>query len=248
MSAACELDTIEMIRQLSKGQFIVGVDPREQALYTPADAACYLGIHPQTLSNWLWGRKYPTVQGEKFFAPLIEVADPANQLLSFFNLAELHVLAATRYEHHISMTRIRTAMDTVQQRFPSEHPLISRDFKTNGIDLFVQGLDETANLSRPWQMNFKVIMDRFLEHVVADEHDFVKKIFPLIAGQPDDRIISITYGISSSQPVVDGAGVPVWVINNRHKSGESLEDIGEDFGIPVNKVRRAIDYFEQRAS
>lgn len=126
MRAACELDTPEIIRQLSKGQFVEGLDPREQALYTPADAACYLGIHPQTLSNWIWGRKYPTVNGEKHFAPLIEVADHDNQLLSFFNLAELHVLAATRYEHAISMKRIRTAMNTIQERYPSDHPRISR--------------------------------------------------------------------------------------------------------------------------
>lgn len=247
MSAAWELDSQEMIRQLSKGQFTVGVDPREQALYTPADAACYLDIHPVTLSTWLWGRKYPTVtEGEKFFAPLIKVADPENELLSFFNLAEIHVLAATRYTHHVSMKAVRSAMDTIQKKFPSAHPLISRDFKTNGIDLFVQSLDETANLSKPWQLNFKNIMDMFLAHVVEDEHDLVKKIFPLIAGQPDDRIISITYGISSSQPVIDGAGVPAWLVHRRYKDGEEPLSIADDFDVPLNKIQRAIDYFEQR--
>ena len=248
MNTACEFDSPEMIRQLSKGAFLEGVDPREQALYTPADASCYLGIHPQTLGTWLWGRKYQTTSGERFFSPLIEVADKPNQLLSFFNLAELHVLAATRYQHHVPFTAIRSAMDTIQKKFRSPHPLISRDFKTDGLDLFVQSLDETPNLSRPWQLNFKVIMDTFLKHVVADEHDFAKKIFPLIADQPDDRIISITYGISSSQPVVDGAGVPVWVIHNRFKAGESADDIADDFDISITQVHRAVSYFEQRAS
>ena len=241
MNITCELETAEMIRKLSRGTFRADIDPREQALYTPADAACYLGIHPQTLGTWLWGRKYPTVTGERFFNPLIDVADPQNQLLSFFNLAELHVLAATRYTHHIEMKKI-------QRKFPSAHPLISVDFKTNGLDLFVQTLTENTNLSHPGQLNFKDIMDKFLAHVVADEHDLVKKIFPLIAGQPDDRIISITYGISSSQPVIDGAGVPVWVINNRHEQGEDLESIADDFSLPLNKVQRAISYFEQRVS
>lgn len=176
------------------------------------------------------------------------MADEKNELLSFYNLAELHVLAATRYNHHIAMHAVRTAIDTVQDRFPSSHPLISKDFKTNGKDLFVQSLDETSNVSRPWQLNFKIIMDQFLDHVIADEHDLVKKIFPLIAGQPDDRIISITYGISSSQPVIDGLGVPAWVLHDRHMCGEDPESIADDFDIPVNKVRRAIEYFEQRAS
>lgn len=248
METACVFATDEMIRRLTKGQFRAHLDPREQALYTPKDAACYLGIHPQTLGNWLWGRKYPTVSGEHFFAPLIDVADPDNELLSFFNLAELHVLAATRYTHNLSFKTIRTAMDTVQQKFPSEHPLISKDFKTNGKDIFIQSVDENTNLSNPQQMNFKIIMDVFLEHIVADEHDLVKKIFPLIAGQPDDRIISITYGIASSQPVIDGVGVPVWVIHNRYKAGEGIESIADDFSVPVSSARRAIDYFEQRAA
>lgn len=248
MDIVCEFATVEMIRRLAKGQFREHVDPREQALYTPADAACYLGIHPQTLGTWLWGRKYPTVGGEHFFAPLIEVADPANELLSFFNLAELHVLAACRYQHHISFKSIRTAMDTVQKKYAAEHPLISKDFKTNGRDIFVQSIAENTNLSNPQQLNFKNIMDAFLEHIITDEHDLAKKIFPLIAGQPDDRIISITYGISSSQPIIDGFGVPVWVIHNRSSDGEADESIADDFGMPVDRVRRAINYFEQRAA
>src|SRR5260370_428868 len=107
--------------------------------------------------------------------------------------ATLRVMAATRYTHNIAMKKIRIAMDSVQEKFPSAHPLISRDFKTNGLDLFVQTMTENTNLSHPGQLNFKEIMDKFLAHVVADEHDLVKKIFPLIAGQPHDRIISITY-------------------------------------------------------
>ncbi len=241
MIVACGTNEREMA-QLVKGRFRADVDPRELALYTPADASCYLGIHPQTLGTWLWGRTYPTAAGDRFFAPLIEPADIDNKLLSFFNLAELHVLAATRYNHNVSIKAVRAAMDTILEKYPSNHPLLSRDFKTNGKDLFVQRLDENENLSTPWQLNFKIIMDNFLEHVISDEHDLVKKIFPLIAGQPDDRIISITYGISSSQPVVDGAGVPVWLIHNRYMAGEPQDSIADDFDIPLSKIQRAIDY------
>ena len=139
-------------------------------------------------------------------------------------------------------------MDTVQKKYAAEHPLISKDFKTNGRDIFVQSIAENTNLSNPQQLNFKNIMDAFLEHIITDEHDLAKKIFPLIAGQPDDRIISITYGISSSQPIIDGFGVPVWVIHNRSSDGEADESIADDFGMPVDRVRRAINYFEQRAA
>jgi uncharacterized protein (DUF433 family) len=234
--------------QLYKGRFNAEVDPRDLALYTPADAACYLGINPQTLATWLWGRTYPTTSGEKFFYPLVEPADQENKLLSFFNLAELHVLAATRYTHKVSFKSVRAAVDTIQRRFPSAHPLISRDFLTDGRDLFLQSVGENENLSHPMQLNFKIIMDMFLEHVIADKHNLISKIFPLIAGQPDDKVISITYGISSSQPVVDGFGVPVWLIHDRFMAGEEPDSIAADFNIPVPRVQRALEYFEQRAA
>jgi len=232
--------------QLYKGHYYADVDSRELALYTPDDAACYLGIHPRTLSTWLWGRTYPVAYGEGFFEPLIQPADPDNKLLSFFNLAELHVLAATRYTHKVPLNAVRAAVQSIQQRIDHSHPLISKDFFTNGLDLFVRTVSETENLSHPGQLNFKIIMDQFVKHVVADEHDLIKKIFPLIAGQPDDRVISITYGISSSQPAIEGSGVPAWVIRGRYDAGEELASIAEDFELPISKIQRAIEFFEQR--
>lgn len=233
----------------SNAQYRADVDPRELALYSPTDAAYCLGIHPATLGTWIHGRTYPTVGGERYFEPVIEMADPGNGLLSFFNLAELHVLAATRYDHHVGFPAVRAAMETIRQKYPGiKHPLVSHDFKTNGVHLFVQTVEENENLSVPAQLNFKTIMDRFLRHVIEDEHDLVKKIFPIIQGQPDDRVISITYGVSSSQPAIDGVGVPVWLIYDRFKGGESLDALADDFSVPISKIKRAIDYVERPAA
>lgn len=239
---------IEAMAQLYKGHYRADIDSRELALYTPEDASCYLGIHPKTLAGWLWGRTYPLAYGEGYFEPLIEPADPEQKLLSFFNLAELHVLAATRFKHKVPFVSVRAAVSSIQKKFNHPHPLISKDFLTNGSDLFVKTLAETENLSHPGQLNFKGIIDTFIKHVVADEHDLIKKIFPLIAGQPDDRIISITYGISSSQPAIEDSGVPAWLIHSRHIAGEPNDAIAEDFNLPISKIQRAIEFFEQRSA
>jgi uncharacterized protein (DUF433 family) len=240
-------DEITMHR-LQAAQYIANVDPRELAIYTPADAAAFLGIKNATLASWLHGRKYPTKHGMEFFPPLIKPADPDHRLLSFFNLAEAHVLAATRYKHGVSIKSARRALETLQEKYPSEHPLISYDFYTTGEDLFIKTVGETENLSRPGQTNFKKIMDRFLAHIGRDKNKIVDRVFPIIEGLRQDKTIGIIHGIASGQPVLSESGVPVWIIHGRHSSGEKATSIAKDFGIAVDKVKHAIRYGEKLAA
>lgn len=88
----------------------------------------------------------------------------------------------------------------------------------------------------------------FLEHVVQDPNELINKIYPLIEGQPDDKVISITYGISSSQPAIEGHGVPVWLIQDRYDAGEDPDSIAADFSLPVAKINRALEYFGKKAA
>jgi uncharacterized protein (DUF433 family) len=233
---------------LAQPKYIPDVDPRELAIYTPADAAVFLGIKPPTLASWIYGRSYPKKDGVGFFAPLIKPADPENRLLSFFNLAEAHVLAATRYEHEVSIKSVRRALETLSNKYPSEHPLISRDFFTNGEDLFIKTMNENENLSHPGQLNMKKIMDKFLAHIGRDKYKIVDRVFPIIKGLPQDKVIGIIHGVASGQPVLAESRVPVWIIHGRHSSGEKRVSIAKDFGISVDKVQRAIDYVEKRAA
>jgi len=243
----CGQDDLTMHR-LERAKYVAGIDPRELAIYTPADAARFLGIKESTLKSWIYGRTYPKADGIRGrFLPLISPADPDNRLLSFFNLAEAHVLAATRYDHEVSMKSVRHALETLRQKYPSVHPLISRDFFTNGEDLFIKTVYENENLSRPGQLNLKKIMDKFLAHIGRDKNKIVDRVFPIIKGLPHDETIGIYYGIASGQPVLAGSGVPVWVIYGRHEAGEKNGSIAKDFGLSIDKVQRAIHYVERAA-
>jgi uncharacterized protein (DUF433 family) len=234
--------------QIAAAKYRADVDPRELAIYTPADAAYCLGIRRTTLATWIYGRYYYTAKGRAFFEPLIRPADPENKLLSFFNLAEAHVLAATRYRHHVSLDAVRRAIQTVRGKYPSEHPLISRDFFTNGQDLFIKTIAENENLSTPGQLNMKHVMDTFLRHIERDDDLLVSKVYPIIEGLPHDKMIVIVHGVASGQPILAGRGVPLWVVHSRHQAGESKLSIARDFGVTVSQVQRAVDYFEKRVA
>jgi uncharacterized protein (DUF433 family) len=226
-------------------QYRTDVESREQPLYTIPEAAEYLGLQSATLHTWFYGRYYSTKnEGKKFWRNVITPANEDLQLLSFYNLAEAHILAATRYRHNVPFPAVRGAIANVVTRFPqaSVHPLLSHDFYTDGKNLFVKTIEETVDVSRE-QLSLKLIMDMFLDRVVRDEDDNPFKIFPIIPGV-QQNFISMTFKVSSSRPVIDGTGVQVAVIEGRHRAGESPADIAEDFDIPIEKIQAAIDYAE----
>jgi uncharacterized protein (DUF433 family) len=165
-------------------------------------------------------------------------------LLSFYNLAEAHVLAATRYRHNVPFPAVRGAIDNLKPKLPAGtlHPLLSHDFFTDGKNLFIKTLEETVDVSRE-QLSLKTIMDMFLERVIRDKDDNPFKVFPIVPGMAQ-KVVSMTFRVSSSRPVIDGTGVQVAIVLGRFKAGEEIESIADDFDIPVEKIRAAIDYAE----
>ena len=241
--------------KLLEAKYREGLDSREQPLYTTREAASYLGIGKPTLETWFFGRSYPTkLDPKKPWLPVFSPADPDLKLLSFFNLAEAHVLAATRYDHKVPFWAVRDAITNVMDAVPhaSRHPLLSDDFFTNGKLLFVKTIEEYVNVSSH-QLSLE-IMEQFLVRVIKDQstNPFKDnqpfKVYPLRPGEPDDKVISIMAGVSASRPIIDGTRVPVFAIWRRVKAGEDEEFIANDYEIEPAKIRRAIDYVERRAA
>jgi uncharacterized protein (DUF433 family) len=227
--------------------FKTDVNPREQPLYTLREAAYFLGVKPQTLTTWFYGRHYPTLSDprkpwERVFLP----ADEERQLLSFNNLAEAHVLAATRYEHDVPFSSVRSAINNIAATPQwAQHPLLSKDFLTNGYLLFVEQLSELKNVTNQ-QLSLDV-MKEFVVRVISDDRGPFK-IFPLAKDEPKDKVICIRAGVCGSRPILDGTRIPVHSILRRIKAGENLEFIADDYEISLDQVERAKLYGERRAA
>ncbi len=235
--------------KLLEAHYREGIDSRDQAAYTTKEAASYLGIGRPTLETWFWGRSYPTKQNpKKPWLPVFSPADPDLKLLSFFNLAEAHVLAATRYDHKVPFWAVREAIANVVESVPqaSKHPLLSEDFFTNGQLIFVKKINEYVNVSNK-QLSLE-IMDSFIKRVLTDDDGNPFKVYPLRPGEPNDKVISIVAGVSASRPIIDGTRIPVMSIWRRFKAGEEEEFIASDYDIQPAQVRRAISYVERRAA
>jgi uncharacterized protein (DUF433 family) len=217
-------------------------DPRSAPVYSIAEVAYFLKIPKTTLHSWT--RHWPTRSGE-ILDRLIPIADPAAALLSFYNLAEAHILSVTLRVHRVRVKSIRNAIQelrTMDNISNPNHPLLSREFYTDGIDLFVKTLHGTVNVSRFGQLGLKEILDSYLRRIERDERFNPTKLYPV---HQKGKVVSILPTVSSGRPIIDGTGIPVASIWNRYKAGDGIEQIADDYEIPESQIVGALDYFEQ---
>jgi uncharacterized protein (DUF433 family) len=175
-------------------------------------------------------------------------------LLSFYNLVETHILLSTRKKYQVEMPAIRTAIDYVRKEYPSDHPLLSENFLTDGKDLFVKKIEKTAvreqtiNVSAWGQLGLGPILDLYLRRIERDEKGLPKKLFPIRMNWSGElnteppRVVVIDPAISSGRPVVNGTGIMTEIIVGRFNSGEGIESLADDYGLQVPQIEEVIRY------
>lgn len=219
-------------------------DPREVPTYTLAEAAYYLGIPVATLRSWVLGRHYPVAAGNKFFTPIIEIADKKKRQLSFINLVEAHVLNAIRREHEIRLPNIRKAIAYLRNKLNSRHPLADQHFETDGLDLFIQEYGRLINISQEGQLAMRNMLQFFLKRVRRDAKGAPIKLYLFTRRGAADEPLAVVVdpAVSFGRPVLDGTGIPTEILAQRYKAGDSLEELVEDYGRPRQEIEEAIRY------
>jgi uncharacterized protein (DUF433 family) len=168
-------------------------------------------------------------------------------MLSFVNLAEVHVLSSTRQLHGVRMAKVRVALAYVEKHWPSKHPLLNMELHTDGKNIFVKTLEETISASERGQLSFRSIVDAYLERIDFDSFGVPSRLYPLRIGtttQQQIKRVVIDPLISSGQPVVAGSGVPVFVLISRHKGGETFNELAADYGLEPSEIEEAVQYFD----
>jgi uncharacterized protein (DUF433 family) len=215
-------------------------DPREMPAYGTREAANYLRIPPATLKSWVLGRDYKTNAGTQRFQPVIALPDPALPLLSFYNLAEAHMLSAFRRDYGINLENIRRAMDFVSERFGHAHPLIDQDFATDGARLFIQHLGKTLDASADGEIvfNFYAYLKRLdrVNNVVTRLWPFTRSM--VTADSP--RSVFIDPRISFGRPSLINCNVPTAEIAERFTAGETVEALAADYGCDAVDINEGL--------
>ncbi len=216
--------------------------------YSIADASRYLKIPTSTLRSWLKGRQYHTKLGKKEFSSIIQRPDTKYSQLSFTNLVEAHVLRVIRREHKITLNKVRIALDYINQKFNTPHPLVQKRFKTDGVDLFIEQMEALVNVSHSGQLVMRKVLENLLNRIEWDEKDLAARLFPLIetyGGDSSAKYIAIDPNVSFGKPTIMSTGIPTEIITELYDAGDSIEEIAEDYNCTILQIEKAI-FFESQ--
>ena len=214
--------------------------------YSVTDAARYLRIPVVTLRSWVKERPSITEKGAEkgqAVAPLIQRPNLELPHLSFTNLIEAHVLRIIRETHQVKLDKVRKALDYMSQQFNTSHPLATKKFQTDGIDLFVNQMDKLVNVSRSGQLAMRETLKHLLTRVEWDEKDIADRLFPFVQPEGDAaKALYIDPRISFGKPVIAGKGISTAAIVDLYESGEDIEDIADEFDCTPDQIKAAIQF------
>ena len=225
--------TFSQVKQIS--------DVREAPAYTFDEAAHYLCIPKATIKAWVKGTTYSTRSSTRVFRHVIELPTTSLSLLSFYNLAEAHVLRALRTEYEIPLPVIRKGLDYVRRKCGLERPLIQQRFRTDGANLFVERVGELVDVARPEQTLLPILTD-YLDRIEW-EQQFAARLYPFtraIRTVDAPRAIVIDPARSFGRPVLARLGVTTNVIAERYKAGDTIVKLVEDYGGSQTDIEEAI--------
>jgi len=221
--------------------------------YTASEAASILSLPVTTLKAWCFGQGYqPSSGSRRTFQPVIRPADPKARLLSFADLCELHVLSAIRRTHRIPLRKVRDSVTWLRARIGSDRPLINHQFKTNGLDLFVEHASRLLNVSQQGQQAMRGDFELALARIERDESGAPVRLFPFsrssTASGNQPRTVVIDPRLSFGRPVLARVAVPTEIINDRFNAGDSLAEMAKDYGVGKEEIEEALRFEHRRAA
>jgi uncharacterized protein (DUF433 family) len=190
------------------------------------------------------GYTYKTKNGAHKQPAIIQIADKKRNLLSFFNLVEAQVLAATR-KRNISLPRVRKSIEYMREHLQQDRPLLTCVFDTVGQNMFVQQVagkkfKDPLNITKHGQFAFKAILKKYLSRIERDSTGLPTRLYPMKAAH---KTITIHPCVSSGKPSLRKSGIMAEVIWRRKREGETITSLARDFKTTVGEIKAAITYF-----
>ena len=233
----------------SKSGIYGGCDPNDLPAYPLAEVAHFLWMARPKLGRWAYGYEV-----DRRYQPVIRLADPARRLLSFNNLAELHVLSALR-NYSVPLQRIRRGIRYLREEVVGDHPhpLLAIELQTDGPGIFIEHLGQLVNITKEGQGVLQELFEAHLRRIERDPNKgTVVRLFPFV--RPPDKLdvtghqsmqpkaVTIDPIVAFGRPVLAGTRIPTVELANRFSAGEPIESLAQDLSLDPQTIEEAIRY------
>jgi uncharacterized protein (DUF433 family) len=229
-------------------------DRRLRPVYSIPEAAGYLRIPINTLYAWAQGRPK---SGGGHYEPVLQFVDQNTRHLSFYDLVEAHILRAA-VEKDVPLQELRRGLKYLREKHPNNpRPLLTYNFRTDGKYLLVGGMlgskakdrEALVNSSLHGQLEMTGVFQEHLRSLLESFDEYFNLVGRDRSKMPDtifpkggNKIVSITSGVHSGRPVIEGTRIPTSVIAQRFDAGEDVMALSKDYRVSKEKIEAAIQY------
>lgn len=228
-------------------------------LYTQAEVSRYLDMPEKTLQDWAKGYDRTFPGGRVVHRdPLITRLAPEHKSgpsIPFVGLAEGVFLSGLR-RAGMSMQQIRPALEMVRDKLGVVHALASQRLYLAGAQLLWE-VSEDDDLQRESRVEarklivlkdgqyvFREVVDRYLRRITYEDD------YASLVSLPEYEVAQIVaeLGINYGRPYFTATGTPLYVVTGRLAAGESIDEVADDFDLPVDQVTEVAERFRRGAA
>jgi len=209
----------------------------DRPTYTPNVAARHLRLPVSTVRWW--------ALGNGTHLPVIRIAAPHEQLLSFRNLVEVHVLSAIMCHDrdHVPLAIVRAALALLQERFESAHPLCDGTLLGPGREFFAARFGALTNTSRHGQVALAAMVGAYVERIERDASGGPARLLLFTRGKPEGPShVMIDPAVRGGEPCITGTSLTTASVAACFAGGDSVFELARLHGRTAEEIEEAIRY------
>lgn len=225
-----------------------------EPLYTVAEAARVVGVPSLTLATWTKGYvrdrlDQGAVIGEAVVTAFVAVGPSPS--IPFIGLAEALVLAAMR-QSGVPMQRVRPVVAVLQRHIGIAHALASRQLCTDGAEILYGFSADTVDadvvsslvVGRNGQRVFLDAVREQLDRIEFGPDGYANLVH--VSGYRGSVVCDPLR--SFGRPIFVHGGTRVDDVIARFQSGDSIEELTEEFGVSLIDIEDALRVASRRAA
>jgi len=206
------------------------------------EAARQLRMPPATLQHWLEGG----VRGERRYDPILRPEPLGVSTITWGEMVEARYLRAYRQNLRVSMQRLRPFVTRLRDEFGVPFPLAHfRPFIDANRRLLLE-IQTASDLPEDLWVVYEVTTGQTILNPLLEDNYLARVDFANTGDQAAQRIrplgkeSPVVLDPSRSSAASTVAGVRTEIIAEQAQAGATIDDIAEDFDLPVASVKAAL--------